>query len=71
MGHLVLVICRTWHLDGLKLMSYLFSHSSRVWRPFCRVIDSSSELKARYMAVSSAKRLTLDSTGSGRVIYIY
>ena len=30
MGHLALVICRTWHLDGLKLMSNRFSHISRV-----------------------------------------
>ena len=44
MGHLVLVICRTWHLGGLKLMSHLFSHNSRILRSFCRVIDSPSEL---------------------------
>ena len=38
---------------------------------FCRVIDSPSELIARYMAVSSAKSLTLDLTWSGRsFIYI-
>ena len=66
MGHLALVICRTWHLDGLKLMSHRFSHISRVWRSFCRIIDSPSELIARYMAVSSAKSLTLDLTWSGR-----
>ena len=48
MGHLALVICRTWHLDGLKLMSHRFSLISRVWRSFCRVIDSPSELIARY-----------------------
>ena len=24
MGHLALVICRTWHLEGLKLMSHCF-----------------------------------------------
>ena len=33
---------------------------------FCRVIDSPSELIARYMIVSSVKSLTLDLTGSGR-----
>ena len=66
MGHLALVICRTWHLDGLKLMSHRFSHISRMWRSFCRVIDSPSELIARYMAVSSAKSLTLYLTWSGR-----
>ena len=66
MGHLALVICRTWHLDGLKLMSHRFSHISRMWRSFCRIIDSPSELIARYMAVSSAKSLTLDLTWSGR-----
>ena len=48
MGHLALVICRTWHLDGLKLMSHHFSHISRMWRSFCRVIDSPSELIAGY-----------------------
>ena len=37
MGHLVPVICRTWHLDGLKLMSHLFPHNSRVWRSDCKV----------------------------------
>ena len=48
-----------------------FSHNSRVWRSFCRVIDSHSELIARYMDVSSAKSLTLDLTWSGRsFIYI-
>ena len=33
---------------------------------FCRVIDSPSELISRYMAVSSAKSLTLDLTWSGK-----
>ena len=33
---------------------------------FCRVIDSPSELIARYMSVSPAKNLTLDLTWSGR-----
>ena len=66
MGHLALVMYRTWHLDGLKLMSHRCSHLSRLKRPFCRVIDSSSELIARYMAVSSAKSLALDLTWSGR-----
>ena len=33
---------------------------------FCIVIDSPSELIARYMAASSAKSLTLDLTWSGR-----
>ena len=53
-------------MDGLTLMSYRCSHFSRVKRSFCRVIDSPSELIARYMAVSSAKSLTLDLTWSGR-----
>ena len=66
MGHLTLVICRTWHLDGLKFMPHLFPHISRMWRSFCRVIDSPSQLIARYMTVSSAKSLTLDLTWSGR-----
>ena len=66
MGHLALVLCRTWNLDGLKLMSHRFSYVSRVKRSFCRVIDSPSELIARYMAVWSAKSLTLDLTWSGR-----
>ena len=30
MGHLAFVICKTWHLDGLKLMSHHFSHISRI-----------------------------------------
>ena len=42
-----------------------WSHFSRVKRSFCRVIDSPSELIARYMAVSSAKSLTLGLTWSG------
>ena len=66
MGHLALVICRTWYLHGLKLMSHHFSHNSRMWRSFCSVTDSPSELIARYMAVSSAKSLTPDLTWSGR-----
>ena len=66
MGHLTLVICRTWHLDGLKLMSHRFSYVFMVKRSFCRVIDSPSELIGRYIAVSSAKSLTLDLTWSGR-----
>ena len=65
MGYLALVICRTWHLDGLKLMSHHCSRFSRMKRSFCRVIDSPSELITRYMAVSSAKSLTLDLTWSG------
>ena len=65
-GHLALVICSNWHLDGLKLNSHYFFHISRVWRSFCRVTDSPSELIARCMAVSSAKSLTLDLTWSGR-----
>ena len=48
-----------------------FPHISRVWRSFYRVIDSPSELIARYMAISSAKSMTLDLTWSGRsFIYI-
>ena len=71
MGHLAFVICRTWPLDGLKLMSHRFSHISRVWMSYCRVTDSPSELVARYVAVSSAKSLTLDLTWSGRsFIYV-
>ena len=66
MGHLVFLIYRTWHLDGLKLMSHRFSYVSGVKRSFCRVIDSPSELIGRYMAVSYAKSLTLDLTWSGR-----
>ena len=66
MGHLALAICRTRHLDGLKLISRRRSHFSRVKRSFCRVIDSPFELIARYMAIPSAKSLTLDLTWSGR-----
>ena len=66
MGHLALVICRTWHLEGLKLMPRRFSHTSSWWRSFCSEIDSPSELMTRYMAVSSAKSLTLNLIWSGR-----
>ena len=66
MGYLALVICRTWHLDGLKLISHRFPYISRVKRSFCRVTDSLSELIGRYMAVSSAKSLTLDYFGANR-----
>ena len=45
MGHLALVICRTWHLEGLKLMSHRFSQISSWWRSFCSIIDSPSETK--------------------------
>ena len=52
-------------------MSHLFPHFSRVWRSFCRVIYSPSELIARYVAVSPAKSLTLDLNWSGgSIIYI-
>ena len=47
-------------------MSHRFSHISRAWRSFCKVIDSPSKLIARYMTVSSSKSLTLDLTWSGR-----
>ena len=53
-------------MDGLKLMPHLFSHNSMIWRSFCRVFDSPSELTAMYLAVSSSKSLTLDLTWSGR-----
>ena len=53
-------------MDGLKLMSHRCSHFSRMKSSFSRVIDSTSELIARYMAVSSAESLTLDLTWSGR-----
>ena len=68
MGHLALeiVICMTWHLDGLKLKSHRCSYLSRLRRSFCRVIDSPSELIASYTVVSSAKSLTLDLTWSGK-----
>ena len=49
---------------------HCFSNISRVWMSFCRVNNSPSELTARYMAVSSAKSLTLDLTWSGR-LFIY
>ena len=66
MGHLALVICRTWHLDGLNLLPHRCSYLSVVSRSFCRVIDSPSELIARYMVVSSAESQSLDLTWSGR-----
>ena len=66
MGQLALVMCRTWHLDVLKLMSHRFFNISRMCRSFCRVIDSPSGLIAKYIAVSSAKSLTRDLTWSAK-----
>ena len=61
MGFLRRVTLRTWLLEGLKFISHIFSHFSRLSRSLC-------ELRARYIAVSSAKSLTLDLTCSGRSI---
>ena len=43
---------------GIKL--HIFSHCTRHARSVCRTWPSVVELIARYMAVSSAKSLTLD-----------
>ena len=53
-------------LGGLKFISYIFSHFSRLSRSFWRTWPSVCELRARCIAVSSAKSLTLDLTCSGR-----
>ena len=65
MGCFNLVTCRTWHFAGLKFISQDFSHRSSLGRSSCRMFASDNQLIARYMAVSSAKSLTLDCTCSG------
>ena len=65
-GLTFLLMWRTWHLEGLNCISHIFSHCSRHARSVCRTWPSVVELIARYMAVSSAKSLTLDFTGSSR-----
>ena len=59
MGVFDLVTCRTWHFAGLKFISQDLSHCSSLERSSCRIFASDNELIARYMAVSSAKSLTL------------
>ena len=59
------VMWRAWHLEGLNCISHIFSHCSRHAMSVCRTWPSVVELIARYMAVSSAKILTLDLTCSG------
>ena len=66
MGVFDLVTCRTWHFAGLKFIPQDFSRWSSLERSSCRMFASDNELIARYMAVSSAKSLTLDRTCSGR-----
>ena len=61
-----LVMWRTWHLEGLKCISNIFLHCSRQARSVCWPWPSVVELIASYMAVSSAKSLTLDLTCLGR-----
>ena len=65
-GVLRRVTWRTWHLEGLKLISHIFSLFSRLSRSFWKTWPSLCELRAKYIAVSSAKSLTLDLTCSGR-----
>ena len=62
MGVFDLVTCRIWHFAGLKFISQDFSYCSSLERSSCRMFASDNELIARYMAVSSAKSLTLDRT---------
>ena len=70
-GLTFLVMWRTWHLEGLNCISHIFSHCSRHARSVFRTWPSVVELIARYMAVSSAKSLTLDLTCSlWQVIYV-
>ena len=59
------VICRTWHLLGLKCISHVFSHFSSFWRSCCRVWESSLLVTVKYTAVSSAKSLTFEFMFSG------
>ena len=65
-GLTFLVMWRTWYLEGLDCISYIFSHCSRHALSVCRTWPSVVELIARYNAVSSAKSLTLYLTCSGR-----
>ena len=60
------VICRTWHLLGLKCIPHVFSHFSSFWRPCCRVWESSLMATVKYTAVSSAKSLTCEFMFSDR-----
>ena len=48
------------------LISHSFSHCSSIMRSSCKMFASDRELIHKYMAVSSAKSLTLDITFSGR-----
>ena len=57
---------RTWHLEGLKFMSHIFSHFSKLNLLFWKIWPSVCELRARYIVVPSAKSLTLDLTCSGK-----
>ena len=65
-GLTFLVKWRTWHLEGLNCISHIFSHCSRHASSVCRTWPSVFELIVRYMAVSSAKSLTLNLTCLGR-----
>ena len=65
-GLIFLVMWRTWHLEGLNCITHIFSHCSRHARSVCRTWPSVVEQIARYMAVSSAKSLTLNLTYLGR-----
>ena len=59
-------MCTTWHLDGLNSMSHAFSHSCNIFRSFWMISVSSWPWTAKYTAVSSANRRTLDCILSGR-----
>ena len=67
-GLTFLVMWRPWHLEELNCISHIFSHCSRHARSVCRTWPSVDEFIARYMAVPSAKSLTLDLTCSGRLL---
>ena len=58
-GLTFLVMWRTCHLEGLNCISHIFPHCSRQARSVCRTWPSVVELVARYMAVPSAKSLTV------------
>ena len=65
-GLSILVMWRTWHLEGLNCISRIFVHCSRHARSVCRTWPSVVELTARYLVVSSAKSFALYLTCSGR-----
>ena len=57
MGDLDLVMCIISHLDGLKVISHVFSQSVSLSRSFCRLSWSVLLFICRYSIAPSAKSL--------------